>query len=226
MAKLHSKSVAKHLLDSFDIRHQNSPRATASLDEVIKAIEAAPSPPRKPYRLEDRPRREESYLAKSSEHLWYEYKGMLHAANALITEDMKGMQFATYLNSFLVHTRNLTGFFFAVDLANRQTKGFHVEDTDMVVEDYFQQLAPWNKPVDLRISDADLEDINKQLAHLTYDRPDGNLEKWKVKEIRNNLDGVFCQFVRYVPESRLHPVIKHLHNVRFKYGLSVSSQRL
>ncbi len=165
----------------------------------------------------------DSDLAKDSYDLRFEYTGLLYCSEPLALHAVIGMEYITLLNSFLVHARNLNGFFFAVDIDQRRKpkSSFHIEPTDMIAEDYFEGVPSWVKPIANALTEGELEEINKRLAHLTYGRPKDELYKWDVAGIRDRLDKTYTDFVEHVPSTRIEPVMSQgLVALRARYGLT------
>jgi len=154
--------------------------------------------------LKDRPNRSDAALRKASEHLWYELE-MLRFCGSKLIEDLprNGWLYATVMESFLIHARNLNEFFFATDIAIERGRKRPPYKDDMIVEDFLGGLT-WTKPDEYRLSEKEVDLISKRLAHLTYSRRSG--ERYPpgfYRRIMTSLFGLAEAFLTVAPEANL-----------------------
>lgn len=109
-----------------------------------------------------------------------------------LSEDER-VQVLALIESRLTHARALMRFLYPAGGA---------WDTDILAEDYLVDAPPL--PARWDTFDADLRQIDQELAHLTYQRSTGVL-KW---EFGPALTAALLAFVKSVPEDRVRPHFK------------------
>jgi hypothetical protein len=159
----------------------------------------------------------EAELAAFSSHITYELEMLFACADVLTAcflyeragQDLpNGLPQATvnaYLNSFVIHTRNLIDFLYLRNYFEPNKLG-HELKTQVVVEDY----VPWSKlkkalpPITDLLKDAKKR-INTQAAHLSTDRlkftgPD---KEWKFNAIAIEIGEAFFSIRSLFPPQRV-----------------------
>ena len=144
-------------------------------------------------------------LQKASEHVYYEAEMLRFSGTTLIhTPPDFGLEYAVFMESFLIHARNLNDFFYIVESAIEKNRKKPPFEDDIIVEDYLGSTQ-WQKPMENRLSKDDVELVNKRLAHLTYSRPhDGRRYPPKFyARVMMRLMKMVDRFVEATPRSRL-----------------------
>jgi len=155
-----------------------------------------------------RPPISEQMLADASWHLWYEREMLNYCGNILVGRAPSSRdQFAVLMESFLIHARNLNYFFYAKEMAEESKNRKAIWFDDVIAEDYFENLLPWSKPLENRLSRDEIDKMNKQLAHISYARKITNRSAWDFQGIQTRLLRTVDAFVRAVPRERLHPAL-------------------
>ena len=156
--------------------------------------------------LDGRKARSDETLREASEHLYHEV-AMLKFCGDMLVQDrpQHGWLYPAVMESFLVHTRNLNDFFFGIDMAVASKGGKGIRADDMIAEDFLGGI--WQqKPSGDRLTKRQLEWVNKQSAHLSYDRHRGGRYAASFYEnIMERLLRVVDQFLDTVPPTRLDP---------------------
>lgn len=127
------------------------------------------------------------------------------------------------LESFGVHARNLYHFLYSwTDKKNRVGHGGSmIKEKDVLAEDYD---SSWNPKLPSSISTW-IEQANWRIAHLSYERRSvSEAEKsWPTGEIVQSLKTGIEDFLRNVPDEKLHPDIILLKKDLPRWTLDVSS---
>ena len=152
-----------------------------------------------------RPKRSTFELQAVSAHLLYEIEMLADLVEAMGAVDTgfttTGSEWAVrnaLLESFTIHARSLVGFFYPR----------RPQPDDAIAEDFFdddtwsRRGAPEN-PSWSRVRRR----VGKEIAHLTYQRhnPYEDAATWPHGKIFLELAAVVGDFVRLVPQERLHP---------------------
>lgn len=98
------------------------------------------------------------------------------------------------LESFLVHTRNLYGFFCTIEKQRYQ-------ENDLTAKDY---VKDWEKP-DFRYLEEVKDQINYRIVHLSKLRNDvpSKLDKWSIISIRREIEEAWMEFLQKVPDEKI-----------------------
>ena len=146
-----------------------------------------------------------SELQKAAHHLRYE-QSMLEYTLSRLKRDPKplNLEFAMLMESFLIHTRNLNGFFYGWELSNEENK--RLLKNDVIVEDYFEKEHPWNKPQNCRIPTELRHRIDQQLAHITFGREIGHYGDWNFTGMYNNIMTLFYSFNNSVDPEKIKKI--------------------
>jgi hypothetical protein len=110
------------------------------------------------------------------------------------------------LESFLIHVRVLTDFFYPERCHKKVDQKKH---NDIMAKNFFELPDRWSKirpPKSDSLNEAETR-ANKLLAHLTYTRLTTNQEesRWKPEKIANELEKVLDIFLQNVPREFLGP---------------------
>lgn len=150
----------------------------------------------------ERPQRSPDDLRKMLSHLDYELGMLGWSANKVrpLRDDMEAEEKIAVvgaLESFLIHARNLYDFFY---------EDKKKQDSDVLAADFFEDTGTWktNRPNRTDLPKVDsrpmIGAINKYLAHITWDRVDGDsTPTWPVAEILTNLKSADELFRNLVP---------------------------
>ncbi len=142
----------------------------------------------------------------SDGHLKYELDMLIWSAGILATLAMikdKGLlPWAinnAVLESFSIHARNLIDFLYSKSLNKDRP-------TDIVVDDFIDQptLSKFLPPIDPLLKEV-ITKANKQVAHLTRDRIDYELQgkEWRFIEVANKIVSVFQILAPHFPAERI-----------------------
>ena len=107
----------------------------------------------------------------------------------------------SFLQSFLVHFRNLTCFIYEI----------HVNpDNDVVAAHYFDEPIEWRKkrPKKTKSFEIYLDNIAKTIVHLTYSRKDGSKRLWPLDKMAMNIRKPLINFNEMVSEEKVIPNFK------------------
>lgn len=153
-----------------------------------------------------RPRRSDEALKHSWRYIYYEHEMLEMSADWIIEHlnaDVTGYEFAVYMESFLVHARNLNEFYHAQTNYREGNRPRPPRNDDIIAEDFFDDLTAWNPPPATRLSDELISRINQRLAHLTYHRTLGNRNDYDYADIYNKLTAAREAFLKIAPPTRL-----------------------
>ena len=151
-----------------------------------------------------RPPRTIQELKTAAHHLRYE-REMLEFTGARLTGNPHpiNLDYAVLMESFLIHARNLNEFFYGLEM---DSKGKRLRLNDVIAEDFFDPQIPWVKPQDKRLPDTPRQQINDQLAHLTYAREVGKYDDWDFQDIRQRMNGLVDSFFQAVAPDKVEPL--------------------
>lgn len=146
-----------------------------------------------------RPKRSNDDLSKAFFHLSYELQKLKYCGELLAPPQNLNLPdnvFAVLMESFLIHARNLNQFFHGWDMKIRNQGRVYREEA--IAEDFFMdQGESWKKPSE-GLSKVDKQKIDKQLAHITYEREITTRASWDFPSILNCLTEDFDSFARSV----------------------------
>lgn len=143
-----------------------------------------------------RTRRNDDELRAALEHLYYEIK-MLQGTMALLATDATGDSFLTnvLIESFTIHARALMHFLYPSG---------PIQDTDVLAEDFFDDAGHWGKirPDEPAVFGKARGRVNKEIAHLTYDRQlvTPELKAWNFVALGKELLEIVHIFLNAVPQ--------------------------
>lgn len=144
---------------------------------------------------EERSPRSQKTLSKASCHVHYERKMLQYCGDILVKHpSFDGNEYAAIMDSFLIHARNLNHFLYGPGT---------VRPDDVIAEDFFPSAAPWQKPMDGQLTKKEINDINWQLAHLSYRRTQKQRDSYPYQDIQDRLLGTIEQFVKDAPADNL-----------------------
>lgn len=162
-------------------------------------------------------RKKSSPLSKTEEELIaafkqvsYEAKMLEYCGNLLqFPERPQGLEFAVLLESFLIHARNLNDFFCGLERVNDEASLEQIRrglpENDVIVEEFFVGNIPWEKQPRNLLTKEQRDSINRQLAHISYDRTISTQDTWDFEGIQERLRRMFDEFISTAPLVRYHP---------------------
>lgn len=143
---------------------------------------------------------DQQLLDYSEEHLLYELHIFRWVAENLPPD--KGFLLSALLESFAIHLRNLTDFFY--------TRPEDARNDDLVAADFFDSPSAWNPgAIPKSLNDA-RERGNKEVSHITYKRK-GSMDPtkpWPVADLFNEVHAVAEEFAAGASSKKLHPSVK------------------
>jgi hypothetical protein len=110
----------------------------------------------------------------------------------------KGFPLSAQLESFAIHLRNLTDFFFTLPEKARPD--------DLVAADFFDSPSAWNPGAIPDLLDDARERANKEISHITYKRKTGTdpTNPWPVQELFEKVHSVAQKFAVGASSKKLH----------------------
>jgi len=143
-------------------------------------------------------KRSEDELRGASDHLYYEIQ-MLQGTMKLLATGAIGQSLLSnaLIESFTVHARALIHFLYPSK---------HPHPTDVLAEDFFK-AGEWEekRPVEPEIFIAVRGRVNKEIAHLTYDRQlvKPELKGWNFVTLGNSILEIMQVFIGAIPKQLL-----------------------
>lgn len=129
--------------------------------------------------------------------LWYEswmFNSLVEYLITPVTSEKDDMLHNAYLESFLIHTRNI------VDLLENQKYPSDVKCSDFNVNTQVVRLPKGNSK----------QEINLWLAHITKERVEKEKPTWKFLEIKNEVNGCLKNFLIQLPPIYKKPKFEFL----------------
>jgi len=145
-----------------------------------------------------RMKREADSLRRASDHLYYELSMLRHTAAVLATGALSDSHLSNAcIESFTVHFRAIVDFLYS-------EKPF---DSDVIAEDFFSSPDEWTSrrpELAAQLSSA-RKRVNKEIAHLTYDRQHvvPELKDWNFKTLYDEISSAVKRFVELVSPTYL-----------------------
>jgi hypothetical protein len=143
-----------------------------------------------------RAHRTEKDLKGSLEHLHYEFWMLMSVAQALASGiASQGWLLNALLESFVIHLRALTDFFYPEKPKNDA----------VIAADFFKEVGAWETirpPLSGELSKSRVR-AHKEIAHLTYARLKVTPEtkRWKYIEIANEIRSIMELFLKNAPRN-------------------------
>ena len=147
----------------------------------------------------------------AEDHIQYEFDMLLWSARILYyLSSMNDKGYISWvihdslLNSFSIHARNLTEFLYFGDKPNRKS-------SDVVIENYMEKSILFqHRPPISKLLDTVITKSNKQVAHLTTNRIQYELEGkgWNFLEIVMEIKGIFSKIASFIPDERISENLK------------------
>ena len=134
-------------------------------------------------------------LEFSEEHLLYEFQIFRWVADS-IAKKPTGFESSALLESFIIHLRNLSDFFYSDSDRN----------DDVLAADFFDKPEEWKSgAMPQTLKDA-RERANKEVSHITYKRKGaGDIAKsWNVTGLSNDIETTAKQFAAAASKKKLH----------------------
>lgn len=143
-------------------------------------------------------KRSDDTLSKASHHLLYEYSMLENIiSNYFVVGRKEDWVTSVYLESLLIHLRNMLYFFYPKEL----------KDNDIIAQDYFDGPLFWKRNSPSLTGDLRKAwfFIDKKVAHLTYDRIDKEIDQigWVPAVIYKEIRKRMRIFLKHVPQDRL-----------------------
>jgi hypothetical protein len=159
--------------------------------------------------------------------LLYEVRMMIRASNAFTTLQNRTPNNApadytarnAFLESFLLHLRNLIQFF----TIPRNAKERNQRSDDIIVDEFKDSAGNVISNITLAISADDLKAIHKHLSHLTKTRTNNKL-LWPVTALELEINNAMHQFITRISDSYFRTKGGHTKN-DFLGELGTSSTR-
>jgi hypothetical protein len=145
---------------------------------------------------------DQQFLDYSGEHLLYEIQ-MLRFVVSKIPTLTAGVDLSAFLESFAIHLRNLTDFFYDQE----------PQPDDVVAADFYDDPGKWNTSISLTLATAQTR-ANKEVSHLTLRRKDGGDpdKPWPVLDLYQEIRTVAQTFVAGASPKKLHPRVTEFIN--------------
>jgi len=158
-------------------------------------------------------RKTEEELIVAFEQIAYEINMFQYCGNLLQSpERPECSEHAILMESFLIHARNLNGFFCGLERVNNEGKLEKIEqgvpENDVIVEEFFVSGAPWKKLAE-ELLPKELRD-NYQLAHISYERTISRADTWDYESIQECLQRILDKFISTVSLVKSHPELLEL----------------
>lgn len=148
-----------------------------------------------------RPRRSDEELRAASKHLVFEFGMLQQTCESARVEDVRARKNA-FLESFAIHARNLLDFFYSPDGPRK-----YPQPDDVIAEDFFDVASDWHneRPTKSDILASLHRRVNKEVAHLTYERLKNMTvgPSWPNSRITNEFREVILSFRKLAPACRL-----------------------
>lgn len=149
----------------------------------------------------NRLRRSCEELLKSSDAIWYEIWMLNEVADLLSSPSKQDLIVHNALvESFVLHARILIDFLYAPQ------EGIEIKPDTIIAKDYFVD-EKWPPTLQDRLK-AIRQCAHKLAAHLTYSRVDLD-KKWQCGELRDDLNRVFKEFQKLVPQELVSAKLKN-----------------
>lgn len=143
---------------------------------------------------------DQQLLDYSGEHLLYELQ-MLHLVALNLPKD-KSFLTSALLESFAIHLRNLTDFFYT---GREDARG-----DDLIAADFCDPASSWDPgPMPQTLRDAK-DRANKEVSHITYKRKDASdpAKPWPVGRLASELNVLAQRFAAVASDRKLHPNVR------------------
>lgn len=146
---------------------------------------------------------DEQLLDYSGEHLLYEIQ-MFRLVVSKVPTLTAGVDLSAFLESFAVHLRNLTDFFY-------DQKPF---PDDVVAADFYDDPIKWSVCISPTLATAQIR-ANKEISHLTLQRKAGmDPDKpWPVFDLYQEIRTVARVFTAGASPKKLHPKVVEFINL-------------
>jgi hypothetical protein len=131
----------------------------------------------------------------SGEHLLYELQIFCWLTEAISTEP-KGFRLSALLESFVIHLRNLTDFFYAAP----------TKTDDVVAVDFFDKATGWVPGNMSNLLAEARERANKEVSHITHKRkgPDDPTKPWPHDDLFKEIEAIAKTFANTASSKKLH----------------------
>lgn len=139
---------------------------------------------------------DQELLDFSQEHLMYELN-ILRWLVETISRTPRSFQLSAYLESFTVHLRALTDFFY--------TEPKNARTDDVIATDFFDTPGAWVPgALPQKLEDATTR-MNKEVGHITFKRKSGMdpVKPWPVDELFNEILPIARQFAKDASPKKL-----------------------
>jgi hypothetical protein len=143
--------------------------------------------------------RNDDELREASDHLYYEIQ-MLRSTMALLATGAFGESILSnaLIESFTIHARALMHFLYPPE---------HAQSSDVLAEDFFDDAGRWMaiRPEEPAVFGTARGRVNKEIAHLTYDRQlvTPELKGWDFVALGNAILKIVQVFLSAIPKRLL-----------------------
>ncbi len=129
---------------------------------------------------------------------------MLNETYSLRKKSRETFEHDAFLESFLIHARNLYDFLTKTRSEARKN--------DVVAEDFFDEGSQWNPSARIGFVEENRRRLDRSLAHLCYDRIDYQQQKrWvRMDKVLIEFQDAWDEFLSALPMSRRKWFLDHL----------------